>query len=194
MRAHRFARGIGYPGWIILGVFLGVSIAAAQTRDGDFEIPRYTVDGGGSVVAGGEFEAFGAIGQPDVGLLVSTDGSFEITGGFWVGAPGNSAATPEREVAYASRLLGAMPNPFLPRTRISFQLSPAAAAEPVRLDVFDLEGRRVCRLVDGVLDAGTHVVAWNGHSEKGEPAQSGVYFARLQTAEGASHTRLIRSQ
>jgi hypothetical protein len=43
------------------------------------------------------------------------------------------------------------------------------------LDVFDVRGRRVARLVDGPLEAGTHLVSWR------DGTASGVYFARLQS-------------
>lgn len=49
-----------------------------------FEIPWYTMDGGGgtSTSAGGTFELSGTIGQPDAGQVMS-GGSFTLTGGFW---------------------------------------------------------------------------------------------------------------
>ncbi len=63
------------------------------------------------------------------------------------------------------------PNPFNPRTRIRFDL-PAAAE--VRLVVFDLLGREVVTLADGEMDAGGHVVTFDG-----EGLASGAYFCRL---------------
>ncbi len=65
------------------------------------------------------------------------------------------------------------PNPFNPETMISYRLSAAAR---VSLRVFDLLGREVAVLADGVLPAGTHTVAWNA---AGHP--SGIYFYRLET-------------
>ncbi len=64
-----------------------------------FDIPWWTIDGGGAVHAeGGGYELSGTIGQPDAGRMAG--GSFELTGGFWAGvdaAPfvvhGASAAT-----------------------------------------------------------------------------------------------------
>jgi hypothetical protein len=67
------------------------------------------------------------------------------------------------------------PNPFNPNTMISYQL---AGNSLVRLEVFDVTGRKVTVLVDGERKAtGTHQVAF----EAGNLA-SGVYFYRLQTA------------
>lgn len=63
------------------------------------------------------------------------------------------------------------PNPFNPATTIRFDL-PARA--DVVLDVFDVAGRRVARLVDATLPAGPHVARWDAG---GLP--TGAYFYRL---------------
>jgi hypothetical protein len=57
----------------------------------------------------------------------------------------------------------------------TFEIGVAAAdAGRFVLDVFDVRGRRVARLVDGPVDAGTHHVSWR------DGTASGVYFARLK--------------
>lgn len=53
-------------------------------------IPWYTVDGGGGTSTGGVYSLSGTIGQPDAGVL--SGGTFTLTGGFWAGAGGGSAA------------------------------------------------------------------------------------------------------
>jgi hypothetical protein len=69
------------------------------------------------------------------------------------------------------------PNPFNPTTTISFSLPEACE---VRLEVYDVSGRLVARLVDGrKLGAGTHEADWNGRDVSGGTAASGVYIYRL---------------
>lgn len=75
------------------------------------------------------------------------------------------------------------PNPFNPSTNISFNLPEQGKT---RLEVYDLLGRRVATLVDGYMQAGMHMVTWDGGS-LGDRAASGIYFARL-THEGNSET------
>jgi flagellar hook assembly protein FlgD len=77
------------------------------------------------------------------------------------------------------------PNPFNPATTISFDL-----AQPghVRLDVFDVAGRRVATLVDGVRAAGLSRATWDGRDSHGQPVSSGVYFYRLM-AGGTLQTK-----
>lgn len=65
-------------------VVLTLSAATANS----FEIPWYTVDGGGAMQStGGTYVLSGTIGQPDAGLV--TGGGYALTGGFWaVGGAG----------------------------------------------------------------------------------------------------------
>jgi hypothetical protein len=92
---------------------------------------------------------------------------------------------------HSSRIEGARPNPFNPRTEIAIRLSNAGAAGPIELAVYDLEGRRVASLVNGTMRAGAHTVTWTGLSDQGIPVESGVYFARLTTIEGILSEKLV---
>jgi hypothetical protein len=91
----------------------------------------------------------------------------------------------------ASRITLVRPNPFGPRTEISFSLSGAGAAGPVQLLIFDLGGRKIATLTDGTLTAGTYVRAWDGRTDAGVDVGSGIYFARLTTREGNHNEKLI---
>lgn len=83
----------------------------------------------------------------------------------------------------AFELQGSYPNPFNPQTVISYTL-PATAT--VDLRVYDLLGREVALLVDGVQEAGRQQVAWNAAH-----LASGVYIYRLrvQPEQGTPITR-----
>jgi len=69
------------------------------------------------------------------------------------------------------------PNPFNPRTNISFVLPQAMI---VRLSVFDARGRIVDILIDEQMSAGSHQALWNGRDATGRDAPSGTYLYRLQ--------------
>jgi len=77
------------------------------------------------------------------------------------------------------------PNPFHPRTSISYTLARPAE---VRLDVFTVDGRRVRTLASGHQGTGTRTITWDGRDAFGRRVASGVYFYRLQ-ADGRSFTR-----
>jgi len=80
----------------------------------------------------------------------------------------------------STRLLQNEPNPFNPNTLIQFEL---ATAGNVRLEIFDLAGRRVQTLVDEARPAGPQSVRWDGRDAAGQTMASGSYFYRL-TADG----------
>lgn len=80
------------------------------------------------------------------------------------------------------------PNPFNPVTTIPFTL---ARDGPVTLDVFDVSGSHVVRLVDGELTAGSHHVTWNGTNAYGTSIPSGVYAYQLVTSDATLTKRMI---
>ena len=57
------------------------------------------------------------------------------------------------------------------------------------LEVYDLSGQQVRRLMDHYQDGGCYRVSWDGLDEAGKPLSSGVYLMRLQ-AFGASSSGL----
>jgi hypothetical protein len=64
------------------------------------------------------------------------------------------------------------PNPFNPGTVISFQLPVFSY---VRLIMYDMLGREIATLLDGVSKAGSHSLEWDGSEY-----ESGVYFYRME--------------
>ena len=72
------------------------------------------------------------------------------------------------------------PNPFNPYTSIEYRLPSNGH---VRLEVFDITGRLVDKLVDGYSHAGTHMAVWNTNNHS-----SGSYFYRLSFG-GFSETK-----
>ena len=69
-------------------LIVALALFAASATADDFEITRSTIDGGGAMRStGGGFDLSGTIGQPDAGIMLSSDGEFELTGGFWFEEP-----------------------------------------------------------------------------------------------------------
>ncbi len=50
----------------------------------------------------------------------------------------------------------------------------------VFVSVYDVSGRLVAEIEDGILPAGTHALSWNGRTDDGGPVASGIYFVRAQ--------------
>jgi hypothetical protein len=89
---------------------------------------------------------------------------------------------------YRNALTQNRPNPFNPRTEISFTLERSG---PAALRVYDAAGRLVRTLVDRSLEAGPHRVGWDGIDAVGRKAASGVYFYRLVTPGFESAKRML---
>ncbi len=68
------------------------------------------------------------------------------------------------------------PNPFNPSTK--FQIALPVDAQ-IEVNVYDILGRKVASLVNGVRTAGYHTVEWNGMADDQAPVTSGVYFIRM---------------
>ncbi|MCD4829590.1 MAG: T9SS type A sorting domain-containing protein [Candidatus Cloacimonetes bacterium] len=83
----------------------------------------------------------------------------------------------DEEAAAATPALSCSPNPFNPRTTVHYTLVQPCEVE---LAVYNVQGRRVCTLVEATLPAGMHQVDWGGLDAAGQPVASGVYLLRLE--------------
>lgn len=85
-------------------------------------------------------------------------------------------------------ITGVVPNPFNPMANVKFDLPRSGR---VQLSVFDLRGRLVRELVSGQMEAGSHEVMWNGRDGRGQMSATGVYFARLSSADGVQTVKMV---
>ena len=90
-----------------------------------------------------------------------------------------------------ARLSGIAPSPArgAEPSRVSFALRAAAR---VTVDVLDLRGARVRRLLDAAIPAGSGGCAWDGRDAAGRAAPAGVYFVRLVAGDTVDQGRLVR--
>ena len=96
----------------------------------------------------------------------TADGSWEVdTQVSYANAVGASGV-PSR-----TRLLGNTPNPFNPATEIRFDLAERGS---IRLEVYNVTGRRVRTLVKGTWNAGSHAVVWDGRDDSGRRVPAGT--------------------
>ncbi len=86
------------------------------------------------------------------------------------------------EIPRALALSSNYPNPFRSATTLRFELPTQTEVD---LQVVDLLGRTVARLVEGSMEAGVHTVRFEAGS-----LPSGLYLARLHTGAG-THTRKL---
>ena len=84
-------------------------------------------------------------------------------------------------------LAGNAPNPFRGQTTVEFALPEQSR---VTVAVYDMMGRKVATLVDGVKGVGTHRVRWDGQSDGGQALSSGVYLLRMRADEQSETRRM----
>lgn len=132
--------------------------------------------------AGSQFEvrdaAAGLTGRWFYRLAALLDDGSETT----VGVRSVDVAAGPARVSFA--LAGA--NPFRGSTAVAYSLP---VPMPVRLDVYDLAGRRVKTLVDGDQEAGVHVVSID--LATAGRAGAGVYLLRLKAAGVEKTLRVV---
>ncbi len=80
------------------------------------------------------------------------------------------------------------PNPFNPSTTISYYIPESGR---VRLEIFDVSGRRVACLVDKTEERGNHSAVWNGAAESGRPAAAGLYIYRLTAGRETLSRKMV---
>ncbi len=94
--------------------------------------------------------------------------------------------TPTRSIAF--HLGNAIPNPFNPRTTITYSIPQEGA---VLLEIYDLAGRHVNTLVSEHIDAGEHHIQWNGKDDAGNQVASGVYLYQLRAGDFVDTKRMV---
>ena len=80
------------------------------------------------------------------------------------------------------------PNPFRGSTSIAYTLGSTA---PAALTVYDISGRVVRTLVDGIVPAGEHAVVWDGRDDAGRTVPSGIYLVRIRSEAGVQTRKMI---
>lgn len=72
------------------------------------------------------------------------------------------------------------PNPFNQSTLIAVDIPSAADQTRIEIDIFNILGQRVRRLVDEVAIPGRKIYRWNGRDDEGLEISSGIYFYRCR--------------
>jgi len=81
-----------------------------------------------------------------------------------------------------------LPNPFNPETEIRFEIPYSGNVE---LRLFNTLGQEVRVLAEGTFDAGWHSVRWDGLTNGGSSAPSGIYIATLTGASVRATVKLM---
>ncbi|RPH91995.1 MAG: T9SS C-terminal target domain-containing protein, partial [Calditrichaeota bacterium] len=88
-------------------------------------------------------------------------------------------------------LLPARPNPFSNQTEIIYEIPSLTDAGVVELAIYNSIGQKVRTLLNERKSAGSHNIFWDGRTDQGEAAGSGVYFLRLQMDSWKSVEKVV---
>jgi FlgD Ig-like domain len=103
--------------------------------------------------------------------------------------PGTSTGVGDSGAPRTFALHGNVPNPFNPTTVIRYDVPEGGGV--VSLTVYDVAGRLVRTLAEGVPGAGEKSVTWNGLDDAGRPVASGVYFYRMQAGSFVQTRKMV---
>jgi hypothetical protein len=95
-----------------------------------------------------------------------------------------------REAIRSAPALVLTPNPSRGETvRICFRLESEG---PARLDLYDVQGRRIRQLFAGRLAGGETILAWDGRDDRGRPVPAGIYNFVMVTGTWRASGRVVR--
>jgi hypothetical protein len=84
--------------------------------------------------------------------------------------------------------LSVHPNPFNPRTTITFSIDHPQSVE---LCIFDMTGKRIAELANREFETGFHSMEWQGKDLQGRAVASGTYLLRMSTDEWVTSEKMM---
>lgn len=164
-------------GLAVLLVAAGATILAGRAK-------AWTGPTGAGIATAGGMRLQAAVG----GALPSRLRHVVRGGAVGDGAHDEGGMPRENDLRPVTRLESIRPNPFNPRTAITYSV---ALETHVTLTIVAATGARVRRLVDATVGAeAPHTVTWDGRDDNGTPVGSGVYFCQL-AAGGEVRTKKV---
>jgi hypothetical protein len=101
--------------------------------------------------------------------------------------PAREIETGAPETAFVS-LAPCSPSPFRSSTTVTFSALPGV---PVSIAVYDVAGRRIAGLFDGVATGCVEQVLWDGTNGDGASVASGVYFVRAEAGGDVAMRKVV---
>lgn len=95
---------------------------------------------------------------------------------------------PVIDIPLQNKLHNAYPNPFNPTTTISYTIKEPAH---VKLEIFDIIGRKIWNKSLTHNQAGDYSIIWNGLTTENQKAVSGIYFCRMTIQDKSWTQKMI---
>lgn len=179
----------------VLACAIAVGTPCKAIAQESFNMTRSVVASSGGMMEGGPFVVGMTLGQSVTGMGAGpTIKVFAEAAGFWpwgrlpvldVKYPVDSRA----DTQFA--LFPNSPNPFTAQTSIPYTIPASAGPTSVIVRLYDLSGRQVRVLDEGVRKPGRQVTRWDGRDESGRMVVGGIYFCRMQAGSFVATRRLV---
>lgn len=113
---------------------------------------------------------------------------------YYANAPTKGAHSPDDRTNHIDPPMPAVtfmgrntPNPFSHSTTINYQLSKPGS---VAIQIYNISGQCICKLVDAVQQPGYYSVRWDGRDEHGQKLSNGIYFVNLRSSGVTTTNRM----
>jgi hypothetical protein len=170
---------------LILGAFAPIVVQSSGRED--FTLARHVIpSSGGTTSSTAWWLRFTLAEQPTIGECANDD--YVLWSGFFLKCPGYVCAVADSTCAPPTLTRLHAPRPSAGQGQFTLRYDLASSA-PVRLAIFDVQGRHVRLLDSGNRDPGTYEIRWDGMDSQGHQAAPGVYFARFR---GDIHNQVER--
>jgi hypothetical protein len=147
-------------------------------------LTRDIISSGGIDCSAGSVRISGSVGGYAFGAGTASPGILVIEGFWFPGILDPSEVKEDVLTQYQFRLDQNYPNPCRPQTTIGYSVPGRGDDKvPTRLEVFDVQGRKVVTLANASLASGQYTVQWTGRDDAGHPVVAGVYYCYLQAGK-----------
>jgi len=161
----------------------GTTLTSAGPQDVSQVIASgpHSIDGNSSVEI-----CFALLAGPDLSSIQSTaDSAVAMWNNLFVNGINDNK---DRILPATFSLEQNTPNPFNPNTKINFTLPEQTN---IKIEVFDILGKRIRTLTNQSWDAGNHQIEWDGTNAAGELVAGNVYLYRLSTKDFVQTRKMI---
>jgi hypothetical protein len=183
-------------GGAILAMLIVFGLLQPAPIRAQYAIARSSLGMTGGEAESASYRLFATCGQ--TAAEISSSAQYVLTSGFLafgLGAVGIGGPTEGDPLPRSFALTQNYPNPFNPQTTIRLDIPGYAGTNvQVRLDIFTIRGRLVKTLIDGRREPGSYLVHWDGRTDSGEHAGSGVYLYRINAGEFTATRKMVMAR
>jgi len=108
------------------------------------------------------------------------------------GGPARSDVPPgDPDLVPRELVVSCYPSPALGSVHVRLGIPSSQLGQKVSVDIFDVRGRLVRQVTDGILEPGFHDIEWNGRDARDERVSSGIYFVRVSRKDLSMSAKFV---